>query len=54
PAVTVNRLVAAGHHIVVQSEPNVFGRGQVIWRNPETKTYVGGSESRTDGAMAVW
>ncbi|ARY90388.1 gamma-glutamyltransferase family protein [Lacticaseibacillus styriensis] len=54
PAVTVNRLVAAGHHIVVQSEPNVFGRGQVIWRNPETQTYVGGSESRTDGAMAVW
>lgn len=51
---TVTQLINAGHDIIVQPEPNVFGRGQVIWRNPATQTYVGGSESRTDGAMTVW
>ncbi|WP_304057292.1 gamma-glutamyltransferase family protein [Levilactobacillus namurensis] len=48
------QLQKAGHIITVNPEPNTFGRGQIIWRNPETRTYVGGSESRTDGAIAAW
>ena len=48
------QLRAAGHDVTVNPEPNTFGRGQIIWRNPATGTLVGGSESRTDGAIAAW
>ena len=47
-------LLAKGHDIQIQLEPNGFGRGQIIWRNPETGILVGGSESRTDGSVAAW
>ncbi|HLQ71784.1 MAG TPA: gamma-glutamyltransferase, partial [Bacillota bacterium] len=43
-----------GHHIVPALEPNSFGRGQVIWRDPETGVLAGGTESRTDGSIASW
>ncbi|GGH71468.1 gamma-glutamyltransferase [Compostibacillus humi] len=43
-----------GHDIRVQVEPNQFGRGQIIWRNPESGILVGGTESRTDGNIAAW
>ena len=48
------QLQRAGHIVTVNPEPNSFGRGQIIWRTPQTGTYVGGSESRTDGAVAAW
>ncbi|WP_156292017.1 gamma-glutamyltransferase family protein [Oceanobacillus salinisoli] len=47
-------LQAKGHDIHIQLEPNSFGRGQIIWRNPKTGVLVGGSESRTDGTVAAW
>ncbi|GAA0445467.1 gamma-glutamyltransferase family protein [Lentibacillus halophilus] len=47
-------LADKGHEITIQLEPNSFGRGQIIWRNPETGVYVGGTESRTDGTIACW
>jgi gamma-glutamyltranspeptidase/glutathione hydrolase len=47
-------LAERGHDIKIQLEPNSFGRGQIIWRNPETGVFVGGSESRTDGNVAAW
>lgn len=50
----LEELQAAGHRVVLDPEPNAFGRGQIIWRNPQTGTYIGGSESRTDGAIAAW
>ncbi|RKQ35890.1 gamma-glutamyltransferase family protein [Oceanobacillus halophilus] len=43
-----------GHDINIQLEPNSFGRGQIIWRNPNTGVLTGGSESRTDGTIAAW
>src|SRR5699024_3716874 len=43
-----------GHRIVPALEPNSFGRGQVIWRDPETGVLAGGTESRTDGSIASW
>jgi len=43
-----------GHDIKIELEPNTFGRGQIIWRDPETGVLVGGSESRTDGSIASW
>lgn len=43
-----------GHQIVPAMEPNSFGRGQIIWRDPETGVLAGGTESRTDGSIASW
>ncbi|MFC7392975.1 gamma-glutamyltransferase family protein [Scopulibacillus cellulosilyticus] len=47
-------LAAKGHNIQYALEPNTFGKGQIIWRNPETGVLTGGSESRTDGNVAAW
>jgi gamma-glutamyltranspeptidase / glutathione hydrolase len=47
-------LAQKGHHIKIALEPNSFGRGQIIWRDPETGVLVGGTESRTDGTVAAW
>lgn len=47
-------LKAKGHEIRIQLEPNHFGRGQIIFRDPETGVLVGGTDSRTDGTVAVW
>lgn len=43
-----------GHTIVIQPKLGGFGRGQIIWRNPETKVLIGGTEFRTDGEVASW
>ncbi|WP_439144823.1 gamma-glutamyltransferase [Virgibacillus profundi] len=47
-------LADRGHDIQIQLEPNSFGRGQIIWRDPETGVLAGGTESRTDGTVAPW
>ncbi|MET3575012.1 gamma-glutamyltransferase family protein [Bhargavaea ullalensis] len=43
-----------GHDIRIMTDSGSFGRGQVIWRDPETGVLQSGTESRTDGAIAVW
>ena len=47
-------LKARGHDVRVQLNPNAFGRGQIIWRDPVTGVLTGGSESRTDGQVAAF
>ncbi|MCP8615898.1 gamma-glutamyltransferase family protein [Salirhabdus salicampi] len=47
-------LARKGHDIHVATEGGPFGRGQIIVRDPKTGTLAGGTESRTDGAIAVW
>lgn len=47
-------LADKGHQIRIALEPNSFGRGQIIWRDPETGILAGGTESRTDGVVAAW
>ncbi|GHF37656.1 gamma-glutamyltransferase family protein [Deinococcus metalli] len=47
-------LQARGHDIRVQLNPNAFGRGQIIWRDPRTGVLTGGSESRADGQVAAY
>lgn len=49
----VRRLQERGHLIQVNMEPASFGRGQIILRM-ENGTLMGGSESRTDSAIASW
>ncbi|MUV39038.1 Gamma-glutamyltransferase [Lentibacillus sp. JNUCC-1] len=43
-----------GHQIEYAGDHGGFGRGQIIWRNSETGVLMGGTESRTDGSIAVW
>ncbi|MCF6138897.1 gamma-glutamyltransferase family protein [Pseudalkalibacillus berkeleyi] len=47
-------LARKGHHIQVAMDGGPFGRGQIIWRDPETGVLAGGTESRTDGSVAAW
>ena len=47
-------LARKGHQIQVATDTGSFGRGQIIWRNPETGVLQGGTESRTDGSIAAW
>jgi gamma-glutamyltranspeptidase / glutathione hydrolase len=47
-------LARKGHEIQVSIDSGVFGRGQIIWRDPETGVLAGGTESRTDGAVAAY
>ncbi len=54
PQHIANALIAKGHDITVESKTGGFGRGQIIWRNPDTGVLVGGTESRTDGTVAAW
>ncbi|KIL49950.1 gamma-glutamyltransferase family protein [Jeotgalibacillus soli] len=50
----VQALVRKGHNIQVMNDGGAFGRGQIIWRDPETSVLRGGTESRTDGHIAAW
>ncbi|MDN4606823.1 gamma-glutamyltransferase family protein [Sporosarcina highlanderae] len=47
-------LTRLGHQIVPTLDNGSFGRGQIIWRNPETGVLAGGTESRTDGTIVAW
>lgn len=46
-------LAHRGHDISINVEPNSFGRGQMIIKQ-ENGTYVGGTESRTDGSISAY
>jgi gamma-glutamyltranspeptidase/glutathione hydrolase len=54
PGHLLQALIRKGHQIQVTSDSGAFGRGQIIWRNPETGVLMGGTESRTDGHIASW
>lgn len=43
-----------GHDIKRSLNHGEFGRGQIIWRDPETGVLYGGTEHRTDGHIASW
>ncbi len=54
PSHLVKGLAAKGHQIEIAPNEGSFGRGQIIWRDPKTAVLMGGTEKRTDGAIAVW
>nr|WP_106782536.1 gamma-glutamyltransferase family protein [Lysinibacillus timonensis] len=54
PNYLVQALQRKGHDIEVLPDTGSFGRGQIIWRNPDTGVLAGGTESRTDGSVAAW
>ncbi|KIL42957.1 gamma-glutamyltransferase [Jeotgalibacillus campisalis] len=54
PLHLVQALQRKGHTIQIMNDGGPFGRGQIIWRDPETGVLRGGTESRTDGHIAAW
>lgn len=54
PNAIAQALARKGHHIQQALDTGSFGRGQIIWRDPDTGVLCGGTESRTDGAIAAW
>lgn len=53
PAHLAEALARRGHQVRWALGPGGFGRGQIIWRQ-ENGVLVGGTETRTDGQVAVW
>ena len=47
-------LAGLGHKITVPLASVGFGRGQIILRDPDSGVLMGGTEARTDGAIASW
>ncbi|KKI91340.1 gamma-glutamyltransferase [Bacillus sp. SA1-12] len=54
PLHLAQELSRKGHEIKIALDSGSFGRGQIIWRDPETGVLQGGTESRTDGAIAAY
>ena len=54
PQHIAQELAAKGHEVEVALDAGSFGRGQIIWRDPVTGVLMGGTEQRTDGAVAAW
>lgn len=54
PEHIVRGLLRRGHQVEIAPHEGAFGRGQIIWRDPKTGVLAGGTESRTDGAIAVF
>lgn len=54
PNYLIQELIRKGHTIEVATDGGSFGRGQIIWRDPKSGVLSGGTESRTDGSVAVW
>ena len=50
----IKALADKGHQVKVEYDSSSFGRGQIIWRNPQTGVLCGGTESRTDGHIAAY
>jgi gamma-glutamyltranspeptidase / glutathione hydrolase len=53
PEHIVDALGRMGHQVRWAQGSTGFGRGQIIWRNPNG-ILVGGTEPRTDGAVSTW
>ena len=54
PTELTAQLTKKGHDIQALNDKSFFGRGQIIWRNPETGELAGGTEKRTDGHIAAY
>jgi len=54
PSSIADQLARRGHDVKVALDSGSFGRGQIIWRDPETGVLAGATEGRTDGYVACW
>lgn len=49
----IRELQRRGHDIIVQPDPYHMGRGQIIIRDHENGVYLGATEKRHDGSIAI-
>ncbi len=54
PQHVAQALARRGHQVEYAVGSGGFGRGQIIWRCPETGVLAGGTEPRTDSAIMGW
>ncbi|MFE6075082.1 gamma-glutamyltransferase family protein [Paenibacillus sp. NPDC057886] len=54
PPSAAQALARLGHDVRFALDSGSFGRGQIVWRNPESGVLCGGTDSRTDGIVATW
>jgi len=54
PDYLAQALVRRGHDIIRATDSMLFGRGQIILRDPDTGVLCAGTEPRTDGSVAAW
>ncbi|SFI39951.1 gamma-glutamyltranspeptidase / glutathione hydrolase [Paenibacillus sp. UNC496MF] len=47
-------LARKGHTVQRALDVGMFGRGQIIWRDPASGVLAGGTEPRADGEVAAW
>lgn len=47
-------LARRGHQIQIALESGSFGRGEIIWRDPQTGVLAAATEPRCDGQVAAW
>jgi len=52
--ITIEGLIKKGHIVKIDQNLGSFGRGQIIFRDPVTKIYQGGTEKRCDGTIASY
>lgn len=50
----INKLKEKGHNIEIDNNVAKFGRGQIIWKDYNRNVYIAGTESRTDGHIALY
>lgn len=54
PSDIVHALRRKGHGVRIEAREALFGRGQIILRDPKNGVYTGGTEWRTDGYIAIY
>ncbi len=54
PEHLIKDLKKRGHDVVIDDGVARYGRGQIIIQNLKARAYVGGTEKRADGHIAVW
>jgi gamma-glutamyltranspeptidase/glutathione hydrolase len=54
PEDVVQALLRKGHQLRIATDAGGFGTGQIIWRDAETGVLAGGTEPRTEGAIAAY
>ena len=54
PDYLAQALARRGHTVQRAVDSGMFGRGQIIWRDPDSGVLAGGTEPRADGEVAAW
>ncbi|GGE51589.1 gamma-glutamyltransferase [Pullulanibacillus camelliae] len=54
PDAIAQALERKGHSVQRALDSGMFGRGQIILRNPDSGVLAGGTEPRADGEVAAW